>query len=167
MDVNLIVLKSEGGHKTIGLKPGTYTVGRGADATLRVPLPSVSRAHCEITINDSEVSVRDLGSSNGTFRNRDRVTHGTLRAGDLLSIGECNMLVQINGEPAEMPAGGPQPGTDALAETPPAGSRRPVSDSDETVSRPAPGSRPLVGKADDSSILDFDFDFEDDDNPKL
>ena len=43
--------------------------GRKADADLRIPLNQISRAHCELTINGSTVTIRDLGSSNGTFVN--------------------------------------------------------------------------------------------------
>lgn len=169
MTVNLIVFKPDGTRKDIPLKPGKYTVGRQSTAGLRIPLASVSRQHCELVIDGSRLSVRDLGSSNGTFRNQERITQAVLEPGDQLTIGTCVLTVQIDGKPANVKRPGLVPEGDPLAETPPAGSKAVAStDADDTITKASPVSSPRTpGKPDDSSIFDFDFDFEDDDNPKL
>jgi len=169
VNVNLIVFKPDGTRKDIPLKMGKYTVGRQSTASLRIPLPSVSRQHCELVIDGSRVSVRDLGSSNGTFRNNEKVTQAVLEPGDQLMIGACVLTVQIDGKPANVQRPGVASEGDPMAETPPAGAKSPTpGDADDTVDKPSPISTPrAANKPDDSSIFDFDFDFEDDENPKL
>jgi len=100
--LTLVTFKKDGSRKDIPLESGDYTVGRKADADLRIPLNQISRAHCELTINGSKVTIRDLGSSNGTFVNRQRITEATLSAGDQITIGPVTFIVQIDGQPSEI-----------------------------------------------------------------
>ncbi len=100
--LNLVTFKKDGSRKDIPLEAGEYTVGRKADADLRIPLNQISRAHCELTINGSKVTIRDLGSSNGTFVNRQRITEATLSAGDQITVGPVTFIVQIDGQPSEV-----------------------------------------------------------------
>lgn len=178
VDVKLIIFKSDGSRKVIPVKPGRYTVGRQQGAGIRIPLPSVSREHCELVHEGNKLSVRDLGSSNGTFKNNERITETTLAPGDILAVGQFSMTVQINGKPEKIKAPAtPNPEDSALLETPPIGMRaNPGPDTKglaETKTRAAPPppaaplSGPPGGAAEDSSIFDFDFDFEDEDRPKL
>lgn len=166
MDVKLIVFRPDGTRKDIPLKPGSHIVGRNSTAAVRVPLPMVSREHCEIVIDAGKVRVRDLNSSNGTFRNQQKVTETELAAGDVLGLGTFTMTVQINGKPAQV---APPTSSDAFAETPPAGAKAIAADAEDTVAKPAAAAaKPAASKRpEDSSVFDFDFDFEDDDNPKL
>jgi pSer/pThr/pTyr-binding forkhead associated (FHA) protein len=167
VDVKLIVFRPDGTRKDIPLKPGRHVIGRNSTASVRVPLPMVSREHCEVVIEGGKLRVRDLNSSNGTFRNQQKVTETELTAGDVLSLGTFQMTVQINGKPATI---APPLGADAFAETPPAGSKALPADAEDTVTKASPSSAPAKAGAkrpEDSSVFDFDFDFEDDENPKL
>jgi pSer/pThr/pTyr-binding forkhead associated (FHA) protein len=178
MDVKLVVFKPNGARKDITLSPGRYLIGRQKDAQLRLPLPSVSRHHCEVVHEGEDLRVRDLGSSNGTFCNDERLeAERSLRAGDVLAVGPCRFTVQIDGEPAlEAPAPAPPPPAPDLSETPPAPAAAPASaamddddsDLDETVTK-STGLGSLLGDGitEESSVFDFDFDFEEDDNPQL
>lgn len=175
MDVRLVIFKADGSQKIIPLKPGRYIVGRRPDASLRIPLPSVSRDHCELVHDGSNLSVRDLGSSNGTFKNRQRIKQAVLGPGDRLGIGPFVMTIQIDGKPATVspPTGGDDE-EERLLETPPHGTPRPGplssvdSSLEETITKSSPASvRGGKVQSDDSSIFEFDFDFEDEDRPKL
>jgi EAL domain-containing protein (putative c-di-GMP-specific phosphodiesterase class I) len=66
-----------------------FTVGRRPDQKLCLTSPTVSGAHAEILITDSGLVVRDLGSTNGTFVNGERV-HGECRIGqsDLVQFAQ-------------------------------------------------------------------------------
>ncbi len=182
MKVTLVIFLPDGSRKDIRLKAGKYIVGRQDDATIRIPLPVVSRHHCEIKVEDSRVRVRDLGSSNGTFRNFERITESDLGAGDILGLGEFLLTVQVDGQPAQVspPKKPAQRSADSsMADTPPPSptppqraskpKAKPAEDDDD--SQTVDGDEieePLVGgKQDESSIFDFDFDFEDEDRPRL
>src|SRR5689334_4805107 len=53
------------------------TVGRREPADIVLPDSEVSRAHCRLVVRDEELWVRDLGSTNGTFVNGERVVEPT------------------------------------------------------------------------------------------
>ncbi|HVZ93371.1 MAG TPA: FHA domain-containing protein [Phycisphaerales bacterium] len=170
MNVKLLVNMPDGQRKEIPLSSGRYVIGRKTDAALRVPLASVSREHAELVVEKSKISIRDLGSSNGTFKNNIRVQSTDLAAGDILGIGpSCRFVVEIDGKSGVAASSGGGGGAKHLAETPPAGfpaAEDEIGDLDETVTKPAPKA-PSTKRGDESSIFDFDFDFEDDENPKL
>ncbi|NUR58960.1 MAG: FHA domain-containing protein, partial [Catenulispora sp.] len=56
------------------LPPGRFRLGRGEQADIRVECPDISRLHCELDVGrDGRVTVRDLGSRNGTDLNGVRL----------------------------------------------------------------------------------------------
>ncbi|MGW0763906.1 FtsK/SpoIIIE domain-containing protein [Streptomyces sp. NPDC002676] len=78
------------------LHGGRITVGRSADADVPLDDPDVSRLHCAVTVAaDGRVSVTDLGSTNGTALDGNRVGERPVRfpAGALLRIGESALRV--------------------------------------------------------------------------
>ena len=102
MDVKLVMFKPDGQRKEFEVRRQVSTLGRGTECTFRIPLLDVSRKHCELTLGEGEIRVRDLASSNGTFVNDRRINETTLSAGDRLSVGPVVFTVQIDGEPAEI-----------------------------------------------------------------
>jgi predicted component of type VI protein secretion system len=92
------------------LEPGT-TIGR-EDCDITLIDPDVSRRHAAIQIMAGELSIEDLGSTNGTFVNGDQITERrTLRAGDEVRIGSTVWRLRAPAEatrlsdvPAEMSA---------------------------------------------------------------
>ncbi|MCA9312392.1 MAG: FHA domain-containing protein [Phycisphaerales bacterium] len=171
MNVKLVIFKPDGTRREIPVDAGRHLIGRTAEATLRIPLASVSRQHCEIVNDGQSLHVRDLGSSNGTYRNHSRVQESSLEPGDVLGVGPVMMTVQIDGQPAEIePPSSTSSGDSSMMETPPAGVDTPtaIDDPDATLAKePGVGNLISSGMNEDSSIFDFDFDFEDDDAPRL
>lgn len=103
MDANLVLLKKGGVQKTIPLSSSVTVVGRRHGCDLRIPLPTVSRRHCEISQNGEALKVRDLDSAWGTFVNGKRVNGETpLKAGDSVRIGPLTFFCQINGQPEKI-----------------------------------------------------------------
>lgn len=49
------------------LEEGVFELGRGEDAELQLPLPTVSSRHAMVKVDENGVTVTDLGSTNGTF----------------------------------------------------------------------------------------------------
>jgi ABC transport system ATP-binding/permease protein len=75
--------------------PGNIkTIGRSTGADFVVEAPLVSRIHCRITAGAAELEVVDLGSTNGTFVNGERVERRMLKAGDRLGVGRVELVVQ-------------------------------------------------------------------------
>jgi hypothetical protein len=73
----------------------------------------VSRNHAKLFVSGDEVVIQDLGSTNGTFVNGDRVNRSALKDGDRVLIGTSILKVvrlptpvlpaQRRGEPAQAP----------------------------------------------------------------
>lgn len=102
MNVSLLMVQKDGGSKEVPLSSLPITIGRGEDCKLRVPLASVSRSHCELLIEDDELMVKDLKSSNGTFVNKERIGSRELVPGDLLAVGPVVFVVRIDGHPKDV-----------------------------------------------------------------
>lgn len=74
----------------------TTTVGRSNQNHLSIQDSSVSARHCEILVHDSEVIVRDLKSSNGTFVNTVRIDgQSQLKHGQTLRFGNVNARLEL------------------------------------------------------------------------
>ena len=74
----LAMFKSDGTRRDFSLAKDRTIIGRKVNCDLRIPLTSVSRQHCEVTIDGDKVQVKDLGSSNGTYHNSVRVQEAFL-----------------------------------------------------------------------------------------
>lgn len=75
----------------IPLKPGANTFGRSPACDTQIDHGSISGTHCQIVVNGDVVSVKDLGSTNGTFLNHTPVTEGLLVPGQRLQLGSVEM----------------------------------------------------------------------------
>jgi transcriptional regulator of acetoin/glycerol metabolism len=64
-------------------------LGRGADEPGRLDFPGVSRQHAELFRQGPLFGVRDLGSTNGTFLNGQRIESAALSEGDVLRLGDA------------------------------------------------------------------------------
>ena len=102
MDAKLVMFKPSGKRKDFPIAKEGTVLGRAVDCDLRIPLLSVSRQHCEVSILDDRVHVKDLGSSNGTYVNNTRIEETDLGPGDRLVVGPVVFAVQIDGEPSEI-----------------------------------------------------------------
>jgi hypothetical protein len=83
----------------IQLKPGVNRIGRGEDNDFVINHQSVSTHHCEITVTDSAATLRDLGSTNGTFVERVPVTEIQLHTGHHVQFGSVGMVFESVGLP--------------------------------------------------------------------
>ena len=103
MDVDLVLFKKDGSHKTFSLRDETTVIGREDDCDLYVPLISVSRKHCRLICNNQTVKIQDLKSKNGTYLNGQLIKNeAAAKAGDYITIGPLTFLLQINGEPRQV-----------------------------------------------------------------
>lgn len=74
------------------LQPGQpLTIGRSERNAIVLPEPASSRAHAELNFGPEGWSLRDMGSSNGTFVNAKRVKEKRLEEGDRIRIGTVEL----------------------------------------------------------------------------
>jgi hypothetical protein len=96
------------------LDPPGIIVGRGTDADLRINDPGVSRRHAEIRVHagsssghgGTDVTVVDLGSTNGMLVNGNRVQQAMLDDGGTIKIGNTTMTVRFLGDRGDAGWGG-------------------------------------------------------------
>jgi hypothetical protein len=70
---------------------GALVLGRDSDVELVLSEDLVSRRHAELAVKEGEVMLRDLGSTNGTFVNGQRVKKVKLAVGDRVLVGSSLM----------------------------------------------------------------------------
>jgi predicted component of type VI protein secretion system len=97
----------------------TLTVGRLGDNEVQLEEGSVSSRHAEIVVQDGTAVLRDLGSTNGTFLNREQVTgEHPLNEGDEIYFGSVRCVfmetaVTVSDVAAFAAAGEQMPAADA------------------------------------------------------
>ena len=101
MQVVLVMFRGEGERRSFSITRDVTIVGRREDCDFRIPLGEISRKHCRIIKDDAGLKVEDLGSSNGTFHNGERVQTCELAPGDTLQVGSVAFVVQIDGAPVD------------------------------------------------------------------
>lgn len=115
--------------KTFLLEKEEILLGRDLANDVAISDPEVSRRHARFILHGDEILVEDLGSTNGTFLNGQRISIAQrLRAGDVITLGEDIVLaveqvgydpdatvvksqadLTARAEPAPAPAYHPQP----------------------------------------------------------
>lgn len=175
MDVTLVLVQADQKQREVPLRKPSIVIGRDVSCQIRIPTDAVSRRHCEITQDGTGLSIKDLGSSNGTFVNRRRITQSELAAGDVISVGPMVLVVRADGVPktidsatalsmgpaAAAPAQAPAVKTAAAAKRAPGKPSSLLDDEDSSAAS--------KDEMEDSSLSDFDFLDDDDEKgqPKL
>jgi transcriptional regulator with GAF, ATPase, and Fis domain len=88
------------------LPAGEVSIGRDSSNQLWAPDPALSRRHCLVVASGEQVSIRDLGSRNGTLVNGVPVEQQQMRHGDQIYIGDSVLLFLLN-EDGEHPTRNP------------------------------------------------------------
>jgi hypothetical protein len=82
---------------------GPMRIGRSTDSELPIKDTRVSRMHARVHARDGHLVLTDLGSTNGTRVNGQRIREVVLGEGDVISIGETEIVV--GGRAQDDPAG--------------------------------------------------------------
>lgn len=99
----------------IPLKPGINFLGRGVSNDFKFEDPSVSGSHCEIIIENGMVTLKDMGSTNGTFVNQSRIQQAQLQNGQAVRLGSVEMVFYAETErPVNVTEVKAPPGTDVI-----------------------------------------------------
>jgi pSer/pThr/pTyr-binding forkhead associated (FHA) protein len=79
------------------LESDIIRAGRHPDSDIFLDDITVSRRHAEIVRSDAGYAVRDAGSLNGTYLNRERIDEAPLANGDELQIGKFRLVFFVGG----------------------------------------------------------------------
>lgn len=94
MDIILKVMKGAKAGAKIAVKKDVFLIGRSPECNLCSGSTSISRKHCAIRRSGTKVTIKDLGSRNGTLVNGTKITDEVeLDSGDTLNIGNLEFLV--------------------------------------------------------------------------
>src|SRR3954471_8355130 len=103
----------------IQLKPGVNFLGRGASNDFKLDDLSVSGSHCQIMVGSGTVTIKDMGSTNGTFVNRAKIQESRIESGQPLRLGSLDMIFFTDGPDAVSATAVPPPAAQAPAPPPP------------------------------------------------
>ncbi|GAA1755811.1 DUF3662 and FHA domain-containing protein [Luedemannella helvata] len=92
---NARLVSSDG--RTYPLSIGSTVIGRGDQANLRLPDVGISRRHARIDFDGAQVVLTDLGSTNGTSVNGQRVSAVALNPGDMIQLGTTTLTFRVDG----------------------------------------------------------------------
>ncbi len=87
------LLTAAGERRRLPVSGGRLIIGRGSDSDVFLPDHLLSRRHAEIEPRGGAFYIIDLGSTNGTFLNGERVVgERRLHNGDLIAVGESKLV---------------------------------------------------------------------------
>jgi hypothetical protein len=90
-----LVIKNDGEQtQSLELRAGNNRLGRNEANDFPIDHPTVSGSHCEVVREGDSIYVRDLGSTNGTFIDEQRISEGRLEIGQTLRLGDVKMMLE-------------------------------------------------------------------------
>ncbi|HTQ45995.1 MAG TPA: sigma 54-interacting transcriptional regulator [Polyangiaceae bacterium] len=98
LDLLVVDGPSRGSRATVS--SGTARVGAADGNDLTIADPTVSRVHCELVARAGAITLRDLGSTNGTFVEGVRVRDAEVPPGAVVRVGASAFRVDVGQEPA-------------------------------------------------------------------
>ena len=100
----LVVLSEGLTGRSHELKVDKTTIGRLEDNAFQISEQSVSSHHCEVLLKGSDVIVKDLDSTNGTYINGEKISEKVLKPGQILRLGNVEARLEADGAPASAAA---------------------------------------------------------------
>ncbi|GLZ81272.1 hypothetical protein Afil01_60790 [Actinorhabdospora filicis] len=85
-----------GDGRQYAIAMGQTTIGRGEQAQIRLPDVGISRRHARVDYDGNQVLVTDLGSTNGTLVNGQRITTVAIRLGDVIQLGTTSLTLHLD-----------------------------------------------------------------------
>ena len=96
MQVQLVVMRGNPRGRTLTFNRGEYLFGRGPECHVRPDSEWISRQHCLLIVDENGVRLRDLGSTNGTLINGQRLRgECVLRSQDTLQLGPLELRLDM------------------------------------------------------------------------
>jgi pSer/pThr/pTyr-binding forkhead associated (FHA) protein len=93
---SLIHKKPDGTERKIEFGAKPLVIGRLPESEIPVRDSFVSRVHAALTYANGQFTLKDLGSTNGTYRNGSRIFECSLANGDKIQLGNTTLLFEID-----------------------------------------------------------------------
>jgi FHA domain/zinc-ribbon domain len=93
----MVVKRGPNAGSKFFLDADATNIGRHPDSDIFLDDITVSRRHAEILRKDNGFALKDVGSLNGTYVNRERVEDAQLRSGDEIQIGKFKLVFLTGG----------------------------------------------------------------------
>lgn len=174
--LSLIVREGPSKGENYSLSSNGMIIGREEGVELQITSPGVSRRHARIYLEENLAYIEDLGSSNGTFLNGERLVQAkSLHSGDLIGLGQSVVLEfqgpQIAGSATMLEGGMPRPESTMIEGLPPQFSQTVIGEEYQVQKRTTPAqlivsiagetmqtypltqSHITIGRADDNRIV--------------
>jgi pSer/pThr/pTyr-binding forkhead associated (FHA) protein len=90
--LKLFVKNSTGQARKYAIADGEYVIGRDPCCAIHLDDPKVSRRHAKLICSNRKLRIIDLGSSNGTFLNSQRITEKTVSARDVIELADYTLM---------------------------------------------------------------------------
>jgi len=100
LSVVLVVVDGPSRGSRVEVRGGVARIGAAPQNDLKLDDRAVSRVHCEIRVRQDAITLRDLGSTNGTFVEGVRLRDGDVPPGALVRAGASTFRVEVGQEPA-------------------------------------------------------------------
>ena len=101
--VSVVIVEGPGAGQEYPLEKAVSVVGREKGADILLPDATVSRRHAALEVPGASFRLKDLGSTNGTLLNGQKIRESAIRHGDRFQVG--NTVLQFVVEERER--GGP------------------------------------------------------------
>lgn len=98
-----LIVKQGGQSREVPLTKDTISIGRTPENDIELKDSLISRKHTSIVKKGDKYVVYDLGSSNGTFVNRERIEMKPLDPGDVIRVGDSE-IHYVEDVPSARPA---------------------------------------------------------------
>jgi hypothetical protein len=93
-DYFLEIIEGPDKGQKVSLQDADVVIGRHGQCDLVLHDPEVSRRHMKLASGENGWWLDDLGSTNGSFVNGQRITHQTAAPGDRIQIGQSVLVIQ-------------------------------------------------------------------------
>ncbi|WP_206811805.1 FhaA domain-containing protein [Paradesulfitobacterium ferrireducens] len=94
LDYFLEIIEGPDTGKIFPLTEGSFYIGRHTQCELILSDPEVSRRHAALTQSEQGWMLDDLGSTNGTWVNNQRITLNAVAPGDRIQLGQTVMVIK-------------------------------------------------------------------------
>ena len=112
---HLILESEDGRQRDIPIEADEVSLGRSSVNDVVIDDPAASSHHCVIVRRENRYTLRDLGSTNGTFVNGSAVSEVGLAAGDVFNVGA--MRITLQGDDIAAPVDATPPATVVVSPT--------------------------------------------------